>query len=105
MAAPKVRGVRSLVGRLTLSYSLFATVVLGAAGLIFDAAYRDQMMAEAASNVERQLDSLQDMLLELPGSDNLSEQREWSERGIDREGLFSRILSSGLKLLAVTPAM
>lgn len=105
MATPKVRGVRSLVWRLTLSYSLFATAILVAVGLIFDAAYRDQMMAEAASNVERQLDSLQDMLLELPGSDNLSEQRHWSERGIDREGLFSRILGPGLKPLAVTPAM
>lgn len=97
---------QSLAARLTLFHTLLALAVLFIIGLIFNAAFNYQAMADATLLVEHQIDSLEDMMLELGvEAGDLSERPEWVERGINREGLYSRIILSNKTVLAETPGM
>lgn len=96
----------SLAARLTLFYTLFALTVLSAIGLIFNAAFTRQIMADATARAEGQVEFLRDMLLEI-GADlaRLPETREWRERGLHRGGVYSRIMAGDGAVLTETPGM
>lgn len=106
MKFPLRSNEQSLAARLTLFYTLLSLGVLSVIGLVFSTAFRYQLAAEATLLAKHQIVSLHDVMLELGDAvDDLSERPEWVERGINREGLFSRILWPDGTVLAETPEM
>ena len=96
---------QSLVTRLTLFYTLLALAVVSVIGAVFSMALNYQLTAGATSLASHQIASLQDMMLELGDASELAARSEWIERGVEREGLFSRVLAAGGTELAATSGM